>query len=247
MIKSDYIIHDMAYGNVVNKISNTLGIGLSEARKELYKMTFSQYCDIINEVGANIVPPSGNTIGSDSATQKQNFTAKSPQQIKSIWPGQGAPVEVGMTVGLKDAGGKSLPGTVSQVDMSANGVKVKNTTTGQEEWMNTDSLEPYMTSSTDNQGQSDIQRLRELAGILENCSSGATSAGAIGVAPSAIGKMQKRQPTDEKLKKEYTKKSPPKTIVGDTKPNQASGELSATLAANGKKTATRINNGMKRI
>ena len=45
---------------------------------------------------------------------------------------------------------------------------------------------------------------------------------------------------------EYVPKEAAKTIVGDTKPNQASGELSATLAANGKRTASRINNGIKR-
>lgn len=245
MIRGDHIINDIAYGDAVRKIADAKGIGLAEARQEMSRMTFSQYCNLVNEAGSNIVPPSGNPIGPDSSPEKQNSPSKSPQNIKSIWPGQGAPVEVGMTVGLKDPNGKPMPGTVSQVDMSANGVKVKNPTTGQDEWVNTDNLEPYMVSTDNNYPDGDLQRLKELAGISENCSSGATGAGSIAIAPSAMGKMQKRQPTEEQ-KKEYVRKDPPKTIIGDTKSHQASGELSATLAANGKKTATRINNGMKK-
>jgi hypothetical protein len=61
-----------------------------------------------------------------------------------------------------------------------------------------------------------------------------------------MGGMRKRQPTVEVVKKEYTPKEPAKTIVGDTKPSQASGELSANLAARGKKSAGRTNNGFKR-
>jgi hypothetical protein len=157
-------------------------------------------------------------------------------------------VEVGMTVGIKDKTGKPVPGTVSQVDSSAKGVKVKNPTTGQDEWMNMDSLEPFMADTSDvhTLDQPDnLQRLKELAGISENCSAGASGAGAIAIAPTSMGKMQKRQQTDEKLKKEYVRDAPAKSIVGDTKPGQASGELSATLAANGKKTASRIKNGQR--
>jgi hypothetical protein len=66
------------------------------------------------------------------------------------------------------------------------------------------------------------------------------------VAPVAIGKVKRRQPTEEQIKKEYTPKEAAKTIIGDTKPNQASGELSANLAVRGKKTASRANNGFKR-
>jgi hypothetical protein len=133
--------------------------------------------------------------------------------------------------------------------MSANGVKVKNPTTGKDEWMNTDQLEPFMAQPGADKaepGQNDLQRLKELAGIAENCSGGATGAGAIAIAPAPMGKMKKREPTEETLKKEYTPREAAKTIAGDTKLHQASGELSATLAANGKKTASRINNGMKR-
>jgi hypothetical protein len=171
---------------------------------------------------------------------------------------------MGMTVGLKGPNGIPVPGQVSQVDASAKGVKVKNPTTGQDEWVNMDALQPFMaggkpnaniqpgagtnqqsvTTTAEDAGQ--LTRLRELAGIKENCSAGATGAGSIAVAPAAMGSIRKRQPTDEQIKKEYTPKEAAKTIAGDTKPSQASGELSANLAARGKKSAGRINNGFKR-
>ena len=251
MIKNDLEITSMMYGDVVKQIAEQKGIGLTEARMELAQMSFSQYNNLINE--ANITPPSGNTIGPAAQTSapKSAQAAKGPSQIKAIWPGSGAPLEVGMTVGLKDKSGKPVPGQVSQVDMGANGVKVKNPTTGQDEWMNTDTLEPFMVDQeqqpgTPTQEDNDLMRLKELAGIRENCSGGATGAGAIAIAPAAMGKVKRRQETTESPKKEYTPKGPAKTIVGDTKPAQASGELSATLAANGRKTASRSNNGFKR-
>ena len=350
MIKNDLEITSMMYGDVVKQIAEQKGIGLTEARMELAQMSFSQYNALINE--ANITPPSGNTIGpaSQSSMQKQPQAAKGPSQVKAIWPGSGAPLEVGMTVGLKDKTGKPVPGQVSQVDMGANGVKVKNPTTGQDEWMNTDTLEPFMAGQeqppgTPTQEDNDLMRLQELAGItkkpegpepgsyahdfntwqrdaqaaglkivkqpqdetgnmtqnfqaldksgqvvgyfdgqqgsgiisrnpaeykskispkglsaynndqyqkavdayyFEDCSGGATGAGAVAIAPTSMGRVKRRQETTESPKKEYTPKAAAKTIVGDTKPSQASGELSATLAANGRKTASRTNNGFKK-
>lgn len=250
MIKDDILIQELAYGDAVKKLAEIKNIGLTEARQELVRMGFKEYCNLVNEAGSNIVPPSGNTIGPSASPQKSPAAAKSPQQMKAIWPGQGAPVEVGMTVGLEGPNGVPVPGTVSQVDTSAKGVKVKNPTTGQDEWMNTDNLEPFMAGqeqSTDTvPATEELDRLKQLAGISENCSGGATGAGAIAIAPAKMGKVQRRQPAEETLKKEYVPKEAAKTIVGDTKPNQASGELSATLAANGKRTASRINNGIKR-
>lgn len=248
MINDDHIIKKIAYGDAVKKLADAKNIGLTEARQELARMSFSQYCNLVNEAGSAIVPPSGNTIAPSAGPQKAPAAAKSPQQIKSLWPGAGAPVEVGMTVGLTDPTGKPVPGQVSQVDMSANGAKVKNPVTGKDEWMNTDELEPFMANAEDeaDTDAADLQRLQELAGISENCSGGATGAGAIAIAPASMGKIKRREPTEETLKKEYVPKEAAKTIVGDTKPNQASGQLSATLAANGSKTASRINNGRKR-
>lgn len=254
MIKGDRIINAIAYGDQVRRIAAERNIGLSEARLAISQMSFIEYRNLEEAV---ITPPSGQTIAPTASPQKTGAPAVAPQKMKAIWPGKGAPVEVGMTVGLKGPNGLPVPGEISQVDMSAKGVKVKNPTTGQDEWTNMDALEPFMAGAEQGQnitpGQqptaedvSSLARMRKLAGISEDCSGGATGAGAIAVAPAALGKVKRRQSTEEQVKKEYTPKEAAKTIVGDTKPNQASGELSANLAARGKKTASRINNGYKR-
>jgi len=254
---TNYLLHKEIVGN----LAESKGISFDEAKGTISQMSFAEY----HRLGeAIITPPSGQTIAPTATPQKAGAATTSPQKMKAIWPGMGAPVEVGMTVGLKGPNGLPVPGQVSQVDAGAKGVKVKNPTTGQEEWANMDSLEPFMAGAEQGQniqpgqqtvqtGQqptaediNDLARLRELAGIKEDCSGGATGAGAIAVAPSAMGTVKRRQPTDEQLKKEYTPKEAAKTIVGDTKPNQASGELSANLAVRGKKTASRANNGFKR-
>lgn len=299
---------------IVDSLAEAKGISHNEARKIISEMSFSEYHKL-SEAGANITPPSGQTIApAGPSQQKPPGVQGGPQQVKSVWPGKGAPVEVGMTVGLKGPNGLPVPGTVSQVDTGAKGVKVRNPATGQEEWSNMDTLEPFMAqgnqstvqenfSNTYNVGDVvetplgsgtitqvspdvnisgkvmvklsdpsragedgkykdtfmfttdqltrlqesiELQRLRKLAGISENCSAGATGAGAIAIAPAPMGKVKRRQETSEQAPVEYTPKEAPKTIVGDTKPNQASGKLSADLAARGKKTASRINNGRKR-
>lgn len=245
---NNHLLHKI----IVEGFADVKGISFDEAKKVISEMSFSEYHKL-SEAGANITPPSGQTITpSGSSAQKQPAAQGSPQQVKSVWPGKGSPVEVGMTVGLKGPNGLPVPGTISQVDTGAKGVKVKNPTTGQEEWSNMDTLEPFMAQNQPGvqqppaQQQTDLQRLRELAGIKENCSGGATGAGAIAIAPAPMGKVKRRQETTEQAPVEYTPKGPPKTIVGDTKPNQASGKLSADLAVRGKKTASRINNGRKR-
>jgi hypothetical protein len=257
MIKNDLKIQSLIHGDIFEKLAKDRQIDINEARELVANMSFSEYY-ALNEF---ITPPSGQTISPSGPTNAGTGT-----NTKANWPGKGAPPEVGMTVGLKGPNGIPVPGQISQVDMSAKGVKVKNPTTGQDEWTNLDALEPFMAQAgspsappagnSSNQppvpGQqtaedaNDLVRLRELAGIKENCSAGATGAGSIAVAPAAMGSMRKRQPTDEEFKKEYTPKEAAKTIVGDTKPNQASGELSSNLAVRGKKTASRTNNGFKR-
>lgn len=211
-------------------------------------MSFKEY---LSEAGANITPPSGNPITPQpsSSAPKQS----SPQQTgPKAYAGKGAPIEVGMQVGIKGPSGTPVPGMISKVDLNGNGVQVKNPTTGKDEWMNIDTLEPFAANGQPpapgvTEEEVELQRMVELAGILENCSAGATGAGAIAIAPASMGKVKRRQETDEAAPpKEYTPKEPAKTIVGDTKPNQASGELSANLAARGKKTASRINNGFKK-
>lgn len=246
---------------IVSNLAESNNITLEEARKIVADMSFLEYHRLCE---ATITPPSGQTIGPTSTAgtnQQQQTPAAGNNNVKSIWPGKGAPVEIGMTVGLKDPSGKPVPGQISQVDKSANGAKVKNPITGKDEWMNLDALQPFMAQGAKQQNPQqpqqqatqqqikvaeELARMKELAGIAENCSGGATGAGAIAIAPASMGKVKRRQPTEEEVKKEYTPKHAAKTIVGDTKPNQASGELSATLAANGKKTASRRNNGFKR-
>lgn len=81
--------------------------------------------------------------------------------------------------------------------------------------------------------------------IAEDSSGGASCAGGIAIAPTAMGGMKKRSQVEEGPSEEYTP-GVAKTVAGDTKPNQATGRLSANLAARGKKTASRINNGFKK-
>ncbi len=254
MIKGDRIINTIAYGDQVHRLAAERNIGLSEARLALSQMSFVEYRNLEEAI---ITPPSGQTIAPTAAPQKAGASTSAPTKMKAIWPGKGAPVEVGMTVGLKGPNGLPVPGEISQVDMGAKGVKVKNPTTGQDEWTNMDMLEPFMASAEPGQniqpGQqptaedvSDLARMRKLAGIKEECSGGATGAGAIAVAPAAMGKVKRRtDPVEESPSLEHPVAGR-KTIVGDTKPGQASGKLSANLAVRGKKTAGRTNNGFKK-
>lgn len=241
------LFHDV----VIQNLAESKNISIEDARKEVSKLSFAEYHRLSEANGAAIVPPSGNTISPTTSNQQNTPTSAASNKMKAIWPGKGAPVEMGMTVGLKGPSGTPVPGEVTQVDATAKGVKVKNPTTGRDEWMNMDTLEPFMANSTAGGQQqqqniaptaesAELMRLKELAGIREDCSGGATGAGAIAVSPAAMGSVRKRQGTEEGMtKKEHTPKGPSKTIVGDTKPMQATGELSATLAANNKPTANR--------
>lgn len=262
MLSNNPRIKSLINESGIEMLAKLKGITLQEAGTEISHMTFKQFLGLL-EAGANITPPSGQTIGSTGSSAKSTSDPGTPQtspaKASVMWAGQGQPIEQGMTVGLKGLNGVPVPGEISHVDQSANGVRVRNPTTGQDEWHNNDELEPYVGGSTvpgatnqaaglqQSQVAEDIARLRQLAGISEDASCGATSASAIAIAPTITGNTKKRQAVEESPPhKEYTPKGPAKTIVGDTKPSQASGELSANLAARGKKTASRINNGIKR-
>lgn len=251
------LTNSIFYDIVTETLAESRNITCEEAKAVISKMTFLEY----HELFEAIVPPSGNTIGSQGSSaspQQQNKSAPQPSDAKSTWTGKG-PVQVGMTVGIKGPGNAPVPGAVSRVDAATNGVVIKDPTTGKEQTFNMADLQPFVAQANaagqnitpgatnqQTQEESQIRRLRELAGIKEMCSGGATGAGAIAIAPAAVGSVKRRQPTDEKLSKEYTRKEAPKTIIGDTKPSQASGELSANLAASGKKSAGRTNNGFKK-
>ena len=353
MIKNDYIINSLIHENVIEKLSKIRNISIKEAKSIISSMTFGQYKDLLEEP---IVPPSGNPITAPQPQKSVNAQKAPTKNIKAIWPGSNAPVEVGMAVGIKDAKGLPANAVVTQVDKSAKGVKARNPQ-GKEEWYNMNTLQPGMAMNKDTQKTieatkpslqsriedlkarkqknkqevewlragllphewpeydefddyekidteptasnvrrvsgtygtkfhkyqkpepensddlenitdleknpeleielepkepkiiEELMRLKQLAGISETCSAGASGAGsvAVGVVEMGKGNVIRRQTNSEKkYSREYTPESAPKTIVGDTKPNQASGELSTKLVQKGKKTASRKNNGFKK-
>lgn len=261
MLSNNPRITDLMFESTIAKLAKDRGITIEESRLEISKMSFSQYLNLI-EASANISSPSGQTIGPSAAKQASPTsntqvpqTAPAKQQV--MWNGPGAPIEKGMTVKLKGPNGLPVAGVISQVDQSAHGVKVKNPITGQDEWHGNDDLEPYAGGDTvpgatpqaaglhQQQVAEEISRMRQLAGIAEDSSGGASCAGGIAIAPTVMGGMKKRSQVEEGPSEEYTP-GVAKTVAGDTKPNQATGRLSANLAARGKKTASRINNGFKK-
>jgi len=269
MKKLDTLANDMIYGDIVKRIAEERDIDLTEARTVVSNMSFKEY-----QLSEQTVPaPSGNTIAPTTSTgPNQNSQANQaaagglPQGAKGIWV-KGTPPQAGMVVMGKSRAGLPIPATITTVDMGRKGVVVKNPETNQEEMMSIDTLEPYMvgsrpatppqTSQTAQQAvlsqvgnvteDAELARMLQLAGIQENSGAGATGAGAIAMSAAPLGKIKKREPAEEALKPEYTPKKPAETIIGDTKPNQASGKLSADLAASGRKAAGRINNGRKRV
>lgn len=223
MIRHDRIINSLIHGDAVHKLAAEKNIGLTEARLLLSQMSFKEYCSL-GEASADIVPPSGQTIAPTTGQSQPASTAP-----------------------------KTTTGPTPTGKPDPRGVQVRNPKTGQMEWMLPAAANQASQGGAPVQGNQPVaeeddglSRLKELAGIKEDASCGATGAGAIAIAPAAMGGVKRRQPTDEELKKEYTPKEAPKTIVGDTKPGQAMGELSSNLAVRGKKTASRNNNGFKK-
>ena len=271
MLSTHPHITDLLYETAVERLSNKRNISLQEAQAAMATLSFGEYVKLL-EAGSNIPAPSGQTIGPSGAaamnanpqqasaqnTQQQTTqpAQNAPQKAQVMYGGKGGPIERGMTVGLKGPNGAPIPGEITQVDTGRKGVAVKNPTTGQEEWHGNDELEPYTgdatTPSVTNQAAGlqqqqmaeDIARMKQLAGISENCSAGATGAGGIATAPTPMGNTRRRQTTENSMD-EYTP-TVAKTVVGDTKPKQDSGKLSARLAKAGKPTATRTNNGFKK-
>jgi hypothetical protein len=268
MLRHNPKIVELIYEDTIQTLAKLKGITIQESRQEIANMSFIEYIRLL-EAGANIVPPSGQSIGpsagntsSPVTTGSPTATTQGPQAAPSkaqvMWNGPGAPIEQGMTVGLKGPNGIPVPGEITQVDHGAKGVRVKNPTTGQEEWHGNDDLQQYTGGATvpgatnqasglqQQQMAEDIKRMRQLAGIAEDASGGCTGAGSVGGGiPVELGSPKRRQPVEEGPSEEYTP-GVAKTVAGDTKPNQASGRLSANLAARGKKTASRTNNGFKK-
>ena len=233
---------------MVHRISQERCVGLTEARLIISQMSFSEYRSL-EEASADILPPSGKPL-----------SPTGPGGAPPAPAAPGTPIKPGTTP-ANPPGQQSQPAATAPAPVAPaadpRGVQVKNPQTGKMEWMKPttpakpgQNAQPGALAAGALQSQAvsedkELARMKQLAGIVEDGSCGGTSAGAIAVAPMAMGSVKRRQPTDEKLKKEYTP-DVAKTVVGDTKPNQASGELSSSLAANGKKTASRSNNGFKR-
>lgn len=92
----------------------------------------------------------------------------------------------------------------------------------------------------------EIARMKKLAGIAEDASCGASSAGAIASVSAPLGKVKRRNPVEESPSLEHPVAGK-KTIIGATGPQASpSGKLSANLAARNKPTANRTNNGFKK-
>jgi hypothetical protein len=243
MIRNDRIINSLVYGDMVQRVSQELNIGLTEARELISEMSFKEY-RALEEASADITPPSGQKLGGSTAPAPgvapapaasnapiQSGTGNPPgQQSKPAQTGpQATPAVPGQQVPGKPPipGQQQVPGQVQQ--------QVPG--------------KPPIPGQVQQQAVAEDQeliRMCQLAGIAESCSGGATGAGAIAIAPTAMGSMKRREVTTEQKPVEYERTEAPKTIVGDTKPAQASGKLSADLAARGKKTASRNKNGLRR-
>ena len=243
MLSNNPHINALTYENLAHKLSAMEGISIDESVIRIANMSFSQYHSLV-EASADIPAPSGQQIGQPEQSQ-QTISPASNTKPKTMWPGKGAPVQQGMTVGVKDDNNKLVPGEVAQVDQSSKGVKVKNPITGQLEWYNDNDLQTAEMTNAVSEETVDINRLRHLAGIHENCSSGCTGAGSVAAAPASSGMIKRTKDLEESPSDEHPDASS-KTIVGDTKPNQATGRLSANLAAAGKRTASRNKNGLRR-
>ena len=243
MILNDKEIQKMINGDILETIAQQKGVSINEARGILAGMSFSEYLAL----SENVVPPSGQPVGSGT-TSKPNAGAENDDTADSangakMWSNPNAPIAAGMTVGIQGDGGAVIPMQVSQVDQNAAGVKVKDPTTGKEQWYNKDQLSTFGITTEGEESEetdtADLSRLRELAGLGEMASAGASCAGAIATAPAPVGKVRTRSEESARLKSEHKRDTPYETIIGDTKPAQASGQLSANLAASGKPTARR--------
>jgi hypothetical protein len=264
MLSNNPKITDLQFNDSISKLHENKD--KAHVRKLISEMSFRDYHDVA-EASADIVPPSGNTItptvaattgttqppvangvqvpgSANSSANGVNSMLNTDQTIQGgqpvIRPGTTPALNNNQQLAQQQA---QQPGNINepssqlgqplnnQQQSSLNGVPTQSGTAQQEP----------MTSE-----EQDIQRMRQLAGIKENASAGATGSGGIATAATPLGKTVRRQRTYEQPKVEYTPKEAAKTIAGDTKPNQAAGKLSADLAARGQVSAGRTNNGFKK-
>jgi hypothetical protein len=241
MLTNNPKISSLAYNDAVSRLMEGNSIAVEDARSAIASMSFKDYHRLI-EATADIVPPSGKVISpqqqaasNQPAPQAGQAPAVPGQPFQPIQPGTQPAPQAGQAPGQPPVAGQAIQQQAQQLVPPGSKVPVIPGKPGQ----------PVQPGQVQTEEGAMLQRLRELAGIKEDASCGATGAGAIAMAPSAMGKV-KRRGVEEAPKKEYTRTAPPKTIVGDTKPFQASGELSATNAARGIPTASRKRNGLKK-
>ena len=217
MLSNNSKITELKYENTIAKLARIKNITLAESAKIISGMSFSDYMTLL-EANVDIIPPSGQPVGQP----KTNIPA--PTQ-------PGAPAQPGQPVQ------PTAPGQPAPPKQGTNQIPGQPPQPGQP---------PAGEQVAEDGENKDLARLKQLAGIKENCSSGATGAGSIAVAPAAMGTMQKRKPPVEESPSLEHQDIGRKSVVGDTKPNQATGKLSANLAARNKKTASRTDNGLRR-
>ena len=249
MLTNNPKISSLAYNDAVSRLMEGNSIAVEDARSAIASMSFKDYHRLI-EATADIIPPSGKIISPQQQQQPAPNTApqagQAPapgQPFQPIQPGTQPAPAAGQAPGTPPVAGQAIQQQAQQMVPPGSKVPVIPGKPGQPA-VPGQPVQPGQQPQQAEEGAM-LQRLRELAGIKEDASCGATGAGAIAMAPSAMGKP-KRRGVEEAPKKEYTRTAPPKTIVGDTKPFQASGELSATNAARGIPTASRKRNGLKK-
>lgn len=224
MLTNNQKIKELMYENAVENYAKLNNITLEESKSAFSKMSFSEYLSLLEA-----------TV--DMARQQ-------PQQAKSaIVPPSGNPIgnqqnssdsdDMGDNLGLPNLNAQD-----SGSNLQNNNQQSRQTQPQQQNNMQQQDMQKQFAAT--------IDRLKQLAGISENASAGASCAGAMGASTAQpLGKKIQRRSVEESPVTEYTP-TVAKTVVGDTKPAQASGKLSADLAARGKKTASRKNNGFKK-
>ena len=266
MLSNNSKIKELLYENAVSKLASIRKISLSESARAISVMSFSDYLSLL-EATADIIPPSGQQVGQQpnvvsaatTPTQPQLTTPPSQKTVQVVPQVQGEEQEDEVTEDTSafsntyNRGDKvDTPlGTGTIVDVSPDvnvsckvHVKLDDPSRAGEDGKYKDTY-TFTTDMLTRMQSPEIARMKQLAGIKEDSSAGASCAGAIATVATPLKGVQRRQPVDESPKQEYTP-TVAKTIIGDTKPNQATGKLSANLAAAGKKTASRNKNGLRR-
>ena len=257
MIKNDRHINKIAYGDIVLILSENNNISLDEARSIISKMSFKEYCSLIE--ADTVVPPSGLTIGNTPAAKPTVSSTNAPnpgmskpgEEDEKMWTGGN--LETGMSLDLATDTNTPQRTKVKNINQSAKTVEIIDPKTNQSQTYSIS--DPRLTPIKDAQTglSDDLQRMKHLAGIHEDSSGGASSAGGMGMASGSTtsagniasstasfpGIKKRQQTKEEGHKQEYKPEGVPKTISGDSKPHQASRKLSADLAASGKISAFR--------